>query len=52
LWASAIIGSGSIRTVTDEVRDVATGLWIWRLEHPGWHPEAGWEPAVTSTCVE
>jgi glyoxylase-like metal-dependent hydrolase (beta-lactamase superfamily II) len=38
--------------VTDEVRDVATGLWIWRLEHPDWHPEAGWEPRVTSTCVE
>jgi hypothetical protein len=38
--------------VTDEVRDVATGLWIWRLEHPDWHPEAGWEPPVTSTCVE
>jgi glyoxylase-like metal-dependent hydrolase (beta-lactamase superfamily II) len=52
LWASAIIGFGSIRTVTDEVRDVATGLWIWRLEHPDWHPEAGWEPPVTSTCVE
>jgi hypothetical protein len=38
--------------VTDDVRDVATGLWIWRLEHPDWHPEAGWEPPVTSTCVE
>ena len=35
-----------------EVRDVAAGLWIWRLEHPGWNPEAGWEPPVTSTCVE
>jgi hypothetical protein len=52
LWASAIIGFGSIRTVADEVRDVATGLWIWRLDHPDWHPEAGWEPPVTSTCVE
>jgi hypothetical protein len=52
LWASAIISFGSIRTVTDEVRDVATGLWIWRLEHPGWSTEAGWEPPVTSTCVE
>ena len=31
---------------------MATGLWIWRLEHPDWHPEAGWEPPVTSTCVE
>ena len=35
-----------------EVRDVASGLWIWRLEHPDWNPEAGWEPPVTSTCVE
>jgi glyoxylase-like metal-dependent hydrolase (beta-lactamase superfamily II) len=52
LWASAIIGFGSIRTVAHEVRDVAAGLWIWRLEHPDWHPEAGWEPPVTSTCVE
>ena len=31
---------------------MATGLWIWRLEHPGWHPESGWEPPVTSACVE
>jgi hypothetical protein len=35
-----------------EVRDVAPGLWIWRLEHPDWSPEADWEPHVTSTCVE
>jgi glyoxylase-like metal-dependent hydrolase (beta-lactamase superfamily II) len=38
--------------VAHEVRDVASGLWIWRLEHPDWNPEAGWEPPVTSTCVE
>ena len=31
---------------------MAPGLWIWRLDHPDWHPEAGWEPPVTSTCVE
>ncbi len=35
-----------------EVRDVADGLWLWRVEHPAWHPEAGWEPPVTSTVVE
>ena len=35
-----------------EVRDVAAGLWLWRAEHPDWHPAAGWEPAVTSTVVE
>ena len=38
--------------MADEVRDVATGLWIWRIGHPDWHPDAGWEPPVTSTCVE
>jgi glyoxylase-like metal-dependent hydrolase (beta-lactamase superfamily II) len=35
-----------------EVRDVAPGLWIWRLRHPDWSPDADWEPFVTSTCVE
>src|SRR5438309_1435581 len=35
-----------------EVRDVAPGLWIWRLEHPRWKPGQGWEPVVASTCVE
>ena len=34
------------------VRDVADGLWIWRLLHPDWSPDADWEPPVTSTCVE
>ena len=32
--------------------DVAPGLWVWRLEHPDWTPYSGWEPLVTSTCVE
>jgi hypothetical protein len=35
-----------------EVVDVAEGLWIWRLPHPDWTPEADWEPPVTSTRVE
>jgi glyoxylase-like metal-dependent hydrolase (beta-lactamase superfamily II) len=35
-----------------EVRDVAAGLWIWRLEHPHWRPGQGWEPVVACTCVE
>ncbi len=35
-----------------QVRDVAPGLWVWRLEHPDWAPDVGWEPLVTSTCVE
>jgi hypothetical protein len=37
---------------TYALRDVARGLWLWRLEHPDWHPDAGWEPTVTSTVVE
>jgi hypothetical protein len=35
-----------------DVRDVAPGLWLWRLEHPDWDAEAGWGPVVNSTCVE
>src|SRR5215471_11522621 len=35
-----------------EIRDVAPGLWIWRLEHPRWKPGQGWEPIVACTCVE
>jgi hypothetical protein len=35
-----------------ELRDVAPGLWIWRLEHPAWKPGLGWERFVTSTYAE
>jgi glyoxylase-like metal-dependent hydrolase (beta-lactamase superfamily II) len=35
-----------------EVRDVADGLWIWRVPHPDWNRGAEWDPLVTSTCVE
>ena len=35
-----------------ELRDVAPGLWLWRVEHPHWRPHQGWEPVVASTCVE
>jgi glyoxylase-like metal-dependent hydrolase (beta-lactamase superfamily II) len=35
-----------------EIIDVAPGLWVWRPAHPDWSADAGWEPAVTSTCVE
>lgn len=38
--------------MASEVRDVAPGLWIWRVRHPDWTADAEWEPAVTSTCVE
>ena len=35
-----------------EIRDVAPGLWIWRMEHPAWSPDVKWSPPVTSTVVE
>ena len=35
-----------------EVRDVAPGLWVWRVEHPDWIPGLEWSRLVTSTCVE
>jgi glyoxylase-like metal-dependent hydrolase (beta-lactamase superfamily II) len=35
-----------------EVRDVAPGLWLWHVRHPDWAPDSGWEPLVTSACVE
>jgi len=36
----------------EEIRDVVTGLWLWRVAHPSWNPGVEWEPLVTSTCVE
>jgi glyoxylase-like metal-dependent hydrolase (beta-lactamase superfamily II) len=38
--------------VQAETRDVAPGVWIWRIPHPDWRPENDWPPLVTSTCVE
>ena len=38
--------------LSHELRDVAPGLWIWRLQHPDWTPENDWPQLVTSTCVE
>ncbi|HYT51812.1 MAG TPA: MBL fold metallo-hydrolase [Gaiellaceae bacterium] len=35
-----------------DLRDVAAGLWIWRVEHRAWQPGFEWEPLVASTCVE
>jgi hypothetical protein len=35
-----------------EVRDVAPGLWLWRLGYPDWTPRPDWGPVVASTCVE
>jgi len=35
-----------------EIRDIATGLWIWRAEHHHWKTGDDWQPIVTSTYVE
>jgi len=35
-----------------EVRDVAPGLWLWRMTHPRWETGQGWEPVVSSTVAE
>ena len=35
-----------------EIRDVAPGLWVWRMEHPQWEPRGGWDPIVSSAFVE
>jgi glyoxylase-like metal-dependent hydrolase (beta-lactamase superfamily II) len=32
-----------------EVRDVAPGLWLWRVAHPDWSPP--WDPLASSFCV-
>src|SRR5215216_6251888 len=40
------------RALTHELRDVAPGLWLWRLEHPDWKPQLDWPQTVTSACVE
>ncbi|MFL5927887.1 MAG: hypothetical protein ACJ77E_13250 [Gaiellaceae bacterium] len=37
--------------MSHDVRDVAPGLWIWRVDYPDWHPDAGWPRSVTSTCI-
>ncbi len=35
-----------------ELRDVAPGLWLWRVPHPAWSPELDWGQLVASTCVD
>jgi hypothetical protein len=40
------------RSMAKELRDVAPGLWLWRVDYPDWHPGLVWERTVTSTCVE
>jgi hypothetical protein len=35
-----------------EIRDVAPGLWLWRVTHPDWSQGSDWEPEVASFAVE
>src|SRR5262249_61489104 len=35
-----------------EVIDLAPGLWIWRIEHPGWNPHVDWQEVVTCVCAD
>lgn len=35
-----------------ELRDVASGLWLWRQPHPAWEEGNDWEPEVASFAVE
>jgi glyoxylase-like metal-dependent hydrolase (beta-lactamase superfamily II) len=35
-----------------QVIDLASGLWIWRIDHPNWKPHDDWEPTVTCVCVD
>lgn len=44
--------SNKMRSMANELRDVAPGLWLWRVDYPDWHPGLVWERTVTSTCVE
>src|SRR5262245_4304697 len=41
-----------MKAKTVEFLDVVDGLWIWRVEHPHWRPNQGWNPIVASACVE
>jgi hypothetical protein len=34
-----------------EVRDVASGLWLWRQRHPSWREGADWPAVVASFAV-
>jgi hypothetical protein len=56
LHAATAFGSarplGYRADVEPEVHNVAPGLWLWRVPHPDWTDDAGWDKVVTSTCVE
>jgi len=38
--------------VAVEIRDVTTGLWLWRQRHHAWEEGLDWEPEVASFAVE
>jgi hypothetical protein len=35
-----------------KIIDLAPGLWIWRIGHPAWTPEADWQEVVTCVCTD
>ena len=47
-----LVATRKNRSIAYELKDVASGLWIWRVHHPDWTPESEWDAPVTSTCVE
>jgi glyoxylase-like metal-dependent hydrolase (beta-lactamase superfamily II) len=54
ITVTVIMAGAMIRAVEKrwEIRDVASGLWVWRVRHPEWREGLEWEPMVTSTVVE
>jgi hypothetical protein len=45
-------GSAGAGAGMTDIRDVAEGLWLWRQPHPDWKEGLGWNPDVSSFCVE
>ena len=45
-------GAHALRGRLEEILEIADGLWLWRVHHPGWKPGADWDPIVTCTCVK
>ncbi len=40
-----------LRRMSVGIRDVGTGLWLWRQPHPDWQPGADWDAEVSSFAV-
>jgi hypothetical protein len=41
-----------VKAASVEVRDVTTGLWLWRQPHWEWREGDDWEPEVSSFVVQ